>query len=215
MPDDAARPQLGLRERKKLRTQRDIQAAAMRLMAEHGYAATTVEQIAEAAEVSPSTFFRYFPAKADVVTSDLFGEEAFVEALREADETDPMDALTSAMRRLWREVSQDDWAAERERNLLIMSVPELRANLLSEVVRPATTLARFFATRLDKPAEGTEVRVLAGMVMGGLASLMVDLGPRPEEDVEVPIDREEVIRRMEETIDVMSRFLAIPEHSHH
>ena len=39
------------------------QAGGVRLIEENGYAATTVEQIAEAAEVSASTFFRYFPTK--------------------------------------------------------------------------------------------------------------------------------------------------------
>ena len=59
----------GLRERKKQRTRQTIVEAATELFAREGYAATTVIEIAEAAEVSPSTFFKYFPTKADVVFS--------------------------------------------------------------------------------------------------------------------------------------------------
>ena len=64
----ATRP--GLWERKKARTRAAIREHAFRLFREQGYDATTVDQIAEAAEVSPSTFFRYFPTKEDVVLQD-------------------------------------------------------------------------------------------------------------------------------------------------
>lgn len=76
-------PQLGLRERKKLKTRVAIRRATYRLIAEQGYDATTVEQIAEAAEVSPSTVFRYFPTKEDIVLTDEF-DPVIVAALRAA-----------------------------------------------------------------------------------------------------------------------------------
>src|SRR5215469_6854125 len=63
----AARPPLDrslpLRERKKLRTRRALAHAALRLFTEQGFDATTLEELAEDAEVSKSTFFRFFPAK--------------------------------------------------------------------------------------------------------------------------------------------------------
>src|SRR3712207_4537274 len=60
----------GLRERKKLKTRLALVDAAVELFERKGFEATTVEEICERAEVSPSTFFRYFPAKEAVVFPD-------------------------------------------------------------------------------------------------------------------------------------------------
>jgi len=54
---------LPLRERKKLRTRRVLAAAALDLFTRNGFGATTLEELAAEAEVSRSTFFRFFPAK--------------------------------------------------------------------------------------------------------------------------------------------------------
>ena len=62
----------GLRERKKLATRNALRDAAMKLFASQGFGATTIDQIAEAANVSRATVFTYFPTKEEIV----FGEGA-------------------------------------------------------------------------------------------------------------------------------------------
>src|SRR6266511_4061622 len=64
--------QIRLRERKKARTRAAIREHAMRLFRAQGFAETTVDQVAEAADVSPSTFFRYFPNTEAVILQDEY-----------------------------------------------------------------------------------------------------------------------------------------------
>jgi AcrR family transcriptional regulator len=74
----------GLRERKKAATRAAIHDAAMELFAEQGFAATTVDRIAEAADVSRATVFSYFPTKEDIVFGDApLAIEALAATLRE------------------------------------------------------------------------------------------------------------------------------------
>jgi AcrR family transcriptional regulator len=93
---------VGLRERKKARTREALRDAAMALFTRQGFDRTTVEEIAEACEVSPRTFFRYFPTKEDVLFADADDRRGILLAVladRPADEP-PVVALHAAMRAL-------------------------------------------------------------------------------------------------------------------
>ncbi|MBA8957632.1 TetR/AcrR family transcriptional regulator [Actinomadura namibiensis] len=61
-----------LRERRRAETRRMIQSHAMRLFTEHGYDATTVNDVARASGVSPMTVYRHFPTKEDLVLQDRY-----------------------------------------------------------------------------------------------------------------------------------------------
>jgi AcrR family transcriptional regulator len=87
--------ELGRRERKKQQTRQLLLDTAARLFTERGYAATSVADIAEAADVSKRTFFLHFPTKEDVLFSD--GNARLDLALRVIEERDPSDSLREVL----------------------------------------------------------------------------------------------------------------------
>jgi AcrR family transcriptional regulator len=95
----------GLRERKKVRTREAIEDAGLALFEEQGFEVTTVEEIAARADVSATTFFRYFPTKADVVLSE-HGEQ--LPALRDSIVGHPAEVTDLVA--VWRSV-KDEWLA--------------------------------------------------------------------------------------------------------
>jgi AcrR family transcriptional regulator len=157
---------LGLRERKKVRTRASIRQHAMRLFREHGYEATTVEQIAAAAEVSPSTFFRYFPTKEDVVLADDLDPPMIAAFRAQPADLNPVAALRNAMRCVLDRLPPEAWAQERERITLIRSVPELRARTLEGIATEFQLAAGIVAERVGRRPEDFEVRVFTGALLG-------------------------------------------------
>src|SRR5580700_10368651 len=156
----------GLRERKKIRTRQTIRREAFRLIEQNGYDATTVEQIAEAAEVSPSTFFRYFPTKEDVVLQDdmeLLWMDVF---LAQPADMGPIAALRTAVRAAFDGMGAEDLAQLRETMDMALAVPAVRARMLEELGRTSQIIAAAVAERSGKAASDFAVQAIAGAVVG-------------------------------------------------
>ncbi|MFI9645526.1 TetR/AcrR family transcriptional regulator [Streptomyces sp. NPDC052040] len=144
---------MGLRELKKLKTKREVQRQALRLFTEQGYEATTVEQIAHAAEISTATFYRYFRDKKDVLFNseyDPFLEDVFTS--RPADEP-----LAGVVRHVFCALASQLLDADREallmRHQLVTKIPELRARLNQEATANIEQLTELIARRTGRDAD--------------------------------------------------------------
>jgi AcrR family transcriptional regulator len=160
-------PSGSLRDRKKERTRRVIQAEALRLFAEKGFDETTIEEIAEAADVAPRTFFRYFSTKEEVVFWPVYRpllaglmaarpDESAVQALCHA----IVDGLSAF------------YDQDRERVLdrikLAFRTPALQPRLRQEQATSAQAMAAVLAQRLGMSPDHLEVRAMAAAVAAAL-----------------------------------------------
>ncbi len=184
----AAAKTCGLRERKKARTRAAIREHALRLFREQGYHATTVEQIAAAAEVSPSTFFRYFPTKEDVVLQDDFdilGVEAF-----DAQPADlsPVAAYRAAAAQMFAALTPEELARFRETTELTLTVPEVRARALDEFARTIDLTAAAVARRTGRDPDDFAVRNLAGALIGVIMAATMPWSQAPATDMFERVD---------------------------
>ncbi|MET7297850.1 TetR family transcriptional regulator [Embleya sp. NPDC005575] len=172
IPDLPGSP-LGLRERKKIKTRQAIRREAYRLFREHGYDATTVDQIAEAAEISPSTFFRYFPTKEDLVLTDEY-DPLLVEILRTAPKgaslvrvvrTGVLDALREILR-----VDREEMAT---RMTLVLNVPALRRRTYEQQMQTWVLITEAFAARTGRSADDLELRVAGASINAAMAEAIM------------------------------------------
>jgi AcrR family transcriptional regulator len=162
----------GLRERKKARTRAAIRDHAMRLFEQQGYAATTVDQIAEAADVSQSTFFRYFPTKEDVVLTDDFDPIVAAAMRAQPAGLPPIETIRRAIQDAYQQISPEDWKREQQRQRLVQAVPELRARALQTYVDTIGMLAGVVAERAGLAPDDFSARVLSGAVIGSALAAM-------------------------------------------
>lgn len=158
----------GLRERKKAKTRRAIQDHALRLFREQGFAATTVEQIASVAEVSPSTVFRYFPTKEDLALNDEFDPVTYAAFRAQPPELSLLEAWREAIRTTFHEMAPTDVAAQGNRLLLLMTVPELWGAALPGVSQGMDVMTELSAERTGRDPADPELRAAIGALFGVL-----------------------------------------------
>jgi len=161
----------GLRERKKAKTRAEIQKQALRLFRKKGYDNTTVEQVAEAAEVSPSTFFRYFSTKEDLVVYSILDPVAIEAFKAQPVGLNPIQALRAAIGSAFNNFTSKELEELRERQALMRSIPELRASMLNELTRNLEVLAKLVYERIGRSADDLAVRTLVGAAIGVIISV--------------------------------------------
>ena len=159
-PLPSTSPPLGLRERKKIKLRRSVQREALRLFADQGYEDTTVEQIADAADISTTTFYRYFPTKEDVVLDDDYDPIA-EHIIGSRDDGEP---LVTTVRRAIAAVAaavEEDRDAALARLKLLATVPALQARQGSEGRKALEFYIGLFSARSGRPADDYQLRVTA------------------------------------------------------
>jgi AcrR family transcriptional regulator len=177
-----AEPQISLRERKKLATRRSLRRHALDLVAQRGFMHVTVEDIAEAADVSPRTFFNYFPSK----EAALFGADPErVAALRERVlHQAPGEPALSALRQVLvaeaRVVTNElgelggDPLDMLRRMKIVRADPHLRAAQSAHMANIEGALAEALAERLGTdPARDPYPALLASVATGAIRATTV------------------------------------------
>ena len=180
MPEQAA---LGLRERKKLRTRETIQREALRLFAAKGFAETSVEEIAAAADVSPSTFFNYFPSKEDVFMEDELDPLILAAFHAQPSELRPIEALRRAMGAVFGGLTREQDAMLRRRVALIASDRELRDAMLSQFATLVDQIAEIVASRKGHDPRDFRVRNLSGALLGVMMAVTFQAAEDPTVDL--------------------------------
>jgi AcrR family transcriptional regulator len=157
-----------LRERKRTKTRLMIQTEALRLFGEKGYAETTVDEIADAAAISPRTFFRYFPSKEDVVIWDEY-DPLVLELLAARHDDEPFaESFRAVLRETLSGLQQRDPARLLARVRLAVTVPELRARFLDEQTHGIEQLTPLLTSKPGALAEELKLRVVGSALLAAV-----------------------------------------------
>ena len=188
---------MGLRERKKEQTRRAIEDAAFRLFAERGFPATTVADIAEAADVAPRTFFAYFPSKEDVLFADFDDTvNALAARLRGRPATEStFDALRAWIAGLLPELEHDEHQAVRQR--LSAQHESIAAHERQLMARIEAIIAESVAADLGEAPTDLRPRMVAAAAMAAVMAM------RPDDACSQELAPREKLQRLDETFEFL------------
>jgi AcrR family transcriptional regulator len=144
----------------------ELEAVALRLFEERGFSEVTVDQIASEAHISARTFYRYFPAKEDVLQVRI---ERRSEGLRAALAGRPADEppLHSLRLSLEQEVSAEDMALLRQWTNVVAATPSVLRSVVGGIqLKSQRVMADFFGSRLGLPSDGLVPTMLAAAAGG-------------------------------------------------
>ena len=154
-------------------TRARLQSAALRLIAEQGYEATTVAQIAAAAGVSEMTFFRYFASKDAVVIDDPYDPAIGAAVAAQPQSLPAIERVLRGLATAWEGMEDPDAGETRERVRIVASHPTLRARMWES--NGATE--RVIVEALTRSGvEPLRANVAAAACMGALMAAVLDWG---------------------------------------
>jgi len=171
-----------LTARNKDRTRRELAEAASRLFAERGYASTTIQDIVQAVDVSPRTFFRYFPCKEDVVIA--LASFSMDDVLGYVAEHDPDEPLESVLRATFTELLSTVRAepeAARSFQRTLRETPTLRGRWLEEQRRNRDRLAEALAPWFPGESSPLAAHLVAGIALVTVDEVMALWADQPSE----------------------------------
>lgn len=142
----------------------------MRLFKEQGFEATTVEQIAAAVEISPSTFFNYFPSKEDVLFTDPY-DDLFIAILQRRPPGETVwEAIRGTVRTVMEAAVREDLELMLFRTRLALETPDLRGRFLDELRTGADRFRKTVARWAGIDPEDFQLRVVTEAVVAGLTA---------------------------------------------
>lgn len=158
-----------LRERKRLAAMKRAQQVALDLFDEHGYEQVTVEQVAEAAELSPSSIYRHFGTKEQLILWDEYDPRIIERFDEELAEHDPVEAVHLAIRSVFTEVFARDEPLIRRRTRYVFEEPAVQATVALQTQQLEQLIAALLAAHTGRPDDDVEVQVVAGALIGALS----------------------------------------------